>query len=254
MERNFKKVLEKTLEHEGGYVDHPQDPGGATNLGVTLRALSAFRGRKVSKKEVKALTVADVEPIYKLNYWDQVNGDSLPSGVDYVAFDGAVNSGPYRSAKWVQRAAGATADGAIGPATLKAIALKGNIPVIKKACSLRLGFVQGLNTFEVFGKGWTRRIVGVEAAAVKMAATAALTNVDAVLEAERDKAAQTATRLGQGAGGAAVAAPSAGLSVSLSPIELLTLAAFATVAIVFLLFKMNQSRQRRKAYQEALNE
>jgi lysozyme family protein len=221
---------------------------------VTIGTLSSYLGRKATKAEVKALTVAMVEPIYKKGYWDKVNGDKLPSGVDYVAFDGAVNSGPSRGAKWVQQGAGATADGAIGPATLKAITLAGSIPVIKKACARRLGFVQGLRTFDAFGKGWTRRIVGVEAGAVKMAAVAAGTDVVGVLEIERDKAGQTATRLGQGATASGASVPASVATVDLTPFELYGLVGLAAIAIIVLMVKRNQSTQRRKAYQEALEE
>lgn len=90
---NFERALALVLVHEGGYVDHPAYPGGATNLGITIGTLSDWLDRAATKAEVRALTKATVAPIYRKNYWDAVRGDDLPSGVDYCVFDFAVNSG-----------------------------------------------------------------------------------------------------------------------------------------------------------------
>ena len=94
MNRNFERALSLVLEHEGGYVDHPRDPGGATNLGITLDTLSSWLGRVATKADVLALKVSDVGPIYRRRYWDTIEGDELPDGLDYAVFDFAVNSGP----------------------------------------------------------------------------------------------------------------------------------------------------------------
>ena len=118
MKENFDKCLKMLLSHEGGFVNHPEDPGGITNLGVTKKVYDEWTGRESTEQEMRDLTPEDVAPIYKKNYWDRVKGDSLPSGLDWACFDWAVNSGSGRPAKAVQRAVGATADGAIGPATL----------------------------------------------------------------------------------------------------------------------------------------
>ena len=103
---NFERALPLVLKHEGGYVDHPNDPGGATNLGVTIGTLSSWLGRPATKAEVKALTRATVAPIYRKNYWAAIRGDELPAGLDYAVFDFAVNSGPKRAAMALQRAVG----------------------------------------------------------------------------------------------------------------------------------------------------
>ena len=79
------------LHHEGGYVNHPRDPGGETNLGVTKRVYEEFGG----EKDMKDLTVEDVAIIYKKGYWDKCKCDSLPSGLDLVVFDFAVNAGSW---------------------------------------------------------------------------------------------------------------------------------------------------------------
>tara|TARA_R110000796_G_scaffold56496_1_gene130868 strand:- start:403 stop:915 length:513 start_codon:yes stop_codon:yes gene_type:complete len=157
MKQNFDKCLAKLLSHEGGYVNHPKDPGGMTNLGVTKRVYDDWIGRESTEQEMRDLTPADVGPIYKKNYWDRVKGDDLPSGVDWCAFDWAVNSGSGRPAKAIQRAVGAAADGAIGPMTLKAVADKDPKEIIEYVFQVRQSFYESLKTFETFGRGWTRR-------------------------------------------------------------------------------------------------
>ena len=157
MKENFDKCLKMLLSHEGGFVNHPEDPGGITNLGVTKKVYDEWTGRKSTEQEMRDLTPEDVAPIYKKNYWDRVKGDSLPSGLDWACFDWAVNSGSGRPAKAVQRAVGATADGAIGPATLGLIMEKDPKFIIEYVHDVRQDFYKSLKTFETFGRGWTRR-------------------------------------------------------------------------------------------------
>jgi len=157
MKENFDKCLEMLLSHEGGFVNHPEDPGGITNLGVTKKVYDEWTGRESTEQEMRDLTPDDVAPIYKKNYWDRVKGDSLPSGLDWACFDWCVNSGSGRPAKAVQRAVGATADGAIGPATLGLIMEKDPKFIIEYVHDVRQDFYKSLKTFETFGRGWTRR-------------------------------------------------------------------------------------------------
>ena len=158
MSNKFSEALKVILHHEGGYVNHPKDPGGETNLGVTKRVYEDFGG----EKEMKDLTKEDVEPIYKKNYWDRVKGDDLPEGLDLCIFDFAVNAGPGRAAKFIQRLVGTTVDGGIGPNTLKCIddyVKKSSVDeTIEKYQSMRQEYYEGLSTFETFGRGWTRRV------------------------------------------------------------------------------------------------
>ena len=119
---NFKLCLNMLLKHEGGFVNHPSDPGGMTNLGVTKAVYDAYTNGNATEEEMRALTPIDVSPIYKKNYWDRGRCDDLPSGVDWSVFDWGVNSGMGRSAKALQRIVGVTADGGIGPMTLQAVA------------------------------------------------------------------------------------------------------------------------------------
>ena len=153
MKDNFDECLKMLLHHEGGYVNHPSDPGGETNLGVTKKVYQEWGGTK----DMKDLTVEDVAPIYKKNYWDRCKCDDLESGVDWVVFDWAVNSGTGRSAKAIQKICGATQDGAIGPKTLALIGTQNTQYVIEEFGKIRQDFYESLKTFDSFGKGWTRR-------------------------------------------------------------------------------------------------
>jgi len=158
MKRNYNKCLETILHHEGGYVNHPKDPGGETNLGVTKRVYEEWGGDKA----MKDLFVEDVAPIYKKNYWDKVKGDSLPDGLDLCVFDFGVNAGPGRSAKYLQNMIGTVADGGIGPNTLKKVDeyvdKHGLVNTIVNFQSARQSYYEQLSTFETFGRGWTRRV------------------------------------------------------------------------------------------------
>jgi len=158
MQNNWIKCLETILHHEGGYVNHPKDPGGETNLGVTKRVYEDFGGTK----DMKDLTREDVEPIYKKNYWDRVKGDDLPAGLDLCVFDFGVNAGTGRAAKYLQTMIGTVADGGIGPNTLKKLGEYvdeyGVENAIKRYQESRQKYYEDLSTFDTFGKGWTRRV------------------------------------------------------------------------------------------------
>ena len=164
MKDNFDECLKMLLHHEGGYVNHPSDPGGETNLGVTKKVYQEWGGTK----DMKDLTVEDVAPIYKKNYWDRCKCDDLESGVDWVVFDWAVNSGTGRSAKAIQKICGASQDGAIGPKTLALIGKQNTQYVIEEFGKIRQDFYESLKTFDTFGKGWTRRNKETTAKALEM--------------------------------------------------------------------------------------
>jgi len=162
--KNFRTALTKVLVHEGGYVNHPKDPGGATNQGVIQRTYDAFRdSKKLPRRSVKFLETSERDAIYKKQYWDAVGGDGLPDGIDYVLFDGAVNSGPVQSVKWVQRALRPTysgpIDGQLGMGTLAAIDATANHDhLIDLTLDRRLSFLEQLKTWPTFKKGWQARI------------------------------------------------------------------------------------------------
>ena len=161
----FDEALEHLLKHEGGWVNHPSDPGGETHMGVTKRVWEEWVGHPV--KTMKTLTPVDVAPLYKRKYWDRIKGDDLPSGVSYCVFDAAVNSGTGRAAKWLQEAVGAVPDGAIGPKTLDMVYEANPADLINRMCDIRQSFLEGLKTFETFGKGWTRRVSEVRKIALE---------------------------------------------------------------------------------------
>lgn len=167
---SFEPALTCVLKQEGGYSDHPADPGGATMMGITQEVLAEWRGHPVSKADVRALSRMEVAEIYRKRYWDAVAGDQLPAGLDLAVFDFAVNSGASRAVRSLQRVLGVEADGRIGPETLQAIAACNPAEMITRLSALRLAFLEALSTFPVFGRGWTRRVREVEAEARKLAA------------------------------------------------------------------------------------
>lgn len=158
MEASFFKSLEMVLKHEGGFVDHPEDPGGATNKGITHKTYAEFLGRPLEDvNELKNIPDEHVGLIYKKGYWDKIKGDELPAGVDFCVFDWAVNSGPGRAAKALQKAVGAAQDGAIGPKTLEAVQAADPALIVTDIAKDREEFYRSLRTFDTFGKGWLRR-------------------------------------------------------------------------------------------------
>ena len=171
MTENFPKSLEALLKHEGGYVNNPADPGGMTNLGVTAAVWALWVGHSVNEKQMRALTINDVAPLYKRKYWDACNADELVSGIDYAVFDFAVNSGVGRATKNLQTCVGLLPDGGLGPVTLATVRqYKGDAlkTLIEQYCNSRLQFLKTLKTWPVFGKGWEKRVNEVQDVALKM--------------------------------------------------------------------------------------
>ena len=171
MKQNFDECLNMLLVHEGGFVNHPSDPGGMTNLGVTKAVYEAWVGHPIDERTMRALTPAMVAPLYRKKYWDAVRGDELASGLDYATFDFAVNSGVGRAVKTLQECVGVFPDGGFGPKTMAAVSqFKGDAvkTLIEEVCDKRLVFLKLLKTWSVFGRGWERRVNEVKAEALKM--------------------------------------------------------------------------------------
>lgn len=167
----FDRALSLVLKHEGGYVNHPVDPGGATNKGVTQATYDAFRrDHRLTTQSVRHLRDDELKAIYRLRYWNAVRGDELPPGLDYCIFDFGVNSGPARAIAFLQRAVGVDDDGVIGPKTLAAVGKVDVRTTIGVICARRLSWLQTLKTWRTFGRGWSSRVAGVRREALAMAA------------------------------------------------------------------------------------
>lgn len=146
----YDKAVTLILRHEGGYVNHPNDPGGETNMGISKRAYPDL--------DIKNLTVDHVKQIYKTDYWDKVKGDELPPAVALVCFDVAVLSGPRKAAKMLQKAVGANPDGIIGNITLACVEDEDPNDIIDNMSEQRIAFYKGLKHWDTFGRGWSRRV------------------------------------------------------------------------------------------------
>lgn len=172
----FDRVIGDVLKNEGGFVNNPKDPGGATNMGITLNTLSHWQGRRATVKEVRNLHVNTAVRIYRANYWQPIRGDDLPAGLDYAVFDFAINSGPTRAAEYLQRVLGVKRDGKIGPVTLAAAKRADTVQTINRLMDARLSFMKrirhrktGALLWTTFGRGWSARIRDVRAKALSLA-------------------------------------------------------------------------------------
>lgn len=162
---NFPTSLKLTLAYEGGYSNHPRDPGAATMNGVTQAVYDDDRrDRRLPTRDVRLMTTAERDAIYRRRYWDMVRGDDLPLGVDYAVFDFAVNSGVRAASRKLQEIVGAAVDGAIGPKTVEAVrayvSSHGAVMLSDAVCSSRMAYLRSLDTFPTFGRGWTGRVMG----------------------------------------------------------------------------------------------
>jgi len=146
----IEEALKHLLGNEGGYSNNPADPGGETMYGVTSRVARSY-GYMGDMRNLPFATAID---IYRSNYWAPIKADQLPDALRFHVFDAAVNSGPSQAVKWLQRAAGVSQDGVMGPMTLAA-ASKVSAATYS---AIRLRFMTDLPTWSTFGKGWARRI------------------------------------------------------------------------------------------------
>lgn len=240
MKDNYPACLAAVLKYEGGYVNDPRDPGGATNYGVTQRVYTLWRASMgLPNKAVREIAMSEVEKIYARDYWGAINGDALARGVDLAVFDPAVNSGPARARAWLAASAGAD-----------------DLTTIKRLCAKRLSFMQALRTWSTFGKGWARRVADVEALAIKMAAG----NLSpAILNHEAAKASRSAANSKAGAkvstagtAGGTAAAHTA-VSHDLWPYLLGALVLAGAITVAVCIFRAHVDNTRAAALREASN-
>ena len=174
--RRFAECVAIVLRHEGGFVNHHADPGGATNRGITLRTLRDWRNDDaLTAEDVRALSESEAREIYLARYWNPIRGDDLPAGVDLAVFDWSVHGGPGRAARDLQAALGVAQDGAIGRQTLAALRDADPAAIVRDVCDRRLAHLQSRPHAAAFLRGWERRVSEIERDALARAARPALT-------------------------------------------------------------------------------
>lgn len=146
----FDDAFAKLIGHEGGYVNDKRDPGGETKFGISKRAYPDVN--------IASLTIEQAKVIYKRDYWDRARCDELPPVVSFQVFDTAVNSGIGQSIRFLQRAVGVADDGQVGPLTVNAVRRLNPEAVVARFNGHRLDFMTKLSNWDVFGKGWARRV------------------------------------------------------------------------------------------------
>ena len=169
MKENFDRIIPWVHQDEGEFSNDPHDTGGPTRLGITIHDYRKWTGNKnATALDVKNMSEAMVRDIYKEWYWDAVNGDELPSGVDYFMFDSGLLSGTVTASRWLQRCVGVKPDGIIGPRTLEAIRKDEPLQVLLKVEKLRRQSLRSLKQWSRYGRGWTNRVNKSKARALKL--------------------------------------------------------------------------------------
>ena len=151
---DFETAFERLIAHEGGYVNHPADPGGETNWGITKRTALAngYRG------DMRSLSRCQAKEIYRVAYWQRSRADEYDGAIGFQVFDAAVNHGIGNAVRFLQRAVGVADDGQVGPNTVAAIQSHSVTDVLACFNAERLSFYTKLRTWPTFGKGWARRV------------------------------------------------------------------------------------------------
>ena len=159
--QTFPDCIAHVLAAEGGLVNNPKDPGGVTKFGISQRSYPAL--------DIRALSLDEAKAIYQRDYWDQIQGEALPAGLDLLVLDHAVNAGPARAVRLLQHLVGVPEDGLMGPVTLAGVAIADPQDLIARYSELRLDFYRDLPTWRHFGAGWSRRVHRTRRAALAMA-------------------------------------------------------------------------------------
>lgn len=170
---NYDEALKRLLTHEGGYSNHPSDPGGPTKYGITIHDYRKYVKRDASAADVRAMPLSQAKAIYRARYWDALRCDELPAGLDYAVFDYGVNSGVARAAKVLRRLVSLPGSAQMNDVVIAAARKRDAADLVGRLCDERLAFLKGLRTWPVFGAGWSRRVAEVRRAALAMAKTKA---------------------------------------------------------------------------------
>lgn len=237
MKGNFEACIAQVKPFEGGYVNDPKDPGGETNWGISKRSYPHLNIRGLSWDTAKA--------IYERDFWRAQRCDDLPAGVDLVVLDPSINSGRARGTKWLQRALRVAQDGKIGPATIRAAQAADPVAVIRAASAARMGFLRGLGIWSRFGKGWSRRVAAIEAAAIAMVSVGAVAG-------ERELAGKAARREGARAGGAVAGGGGVASVSDLSIGPMIALGVLVLLVIVVALSRRQHQINRAAALSSAM--
>ena len=164
MNNSFEPAMRAVLDWEGGHVDDPEDPGGETRFGISKAAHP--------KVNISKLTKDKARKIYRRDYWDVCGCNDLPSGLDVIVFDTAVNCGTDRAVRWLQQAVGAKVDGIMGPKTKTAATKADPRGALREIVALRGQHYGSLETFERYGLGWMRRLTDMHQRALHLIKTA----------------------------------------------------------------------------------
>jgi lysozyme family protein len=248
---NFEAALRRLLVHEGGYSNHPSDPGGPTNFGITLRDYRKYVQSDATAADVRTMKLADAKAIYRSKYWDALNCDQLPAGVDYAVFDYGVNSGIGRSGKVLRRMLRMSDDThVVTPAVIAAVQKCEPRDLVARICAERLRFLKALRTWPVFGNGWVRRVEEVKSSALRMAATSKASQVGAQPDPAPGKGVTPLERNKQkGSTGAVIATGTVAAQQAHAggmPSWVIVLIIVVTIALAFGAWSFWRWRQRRK--------
>ena len=248
--------IRRVLASEGGYVNHPSDPGGPTNFGITIADYRRYVKPDATASDVRSMRLEEAKAIYREKYWRAMHCDDLPAGVDYCVFDYAVNSGTGRVPKVLQRVLGLGVSGRIDAGTLAAAREREPRTLITAVCDERLRFLQGLKTWPVFGNGWTRRVGEVRAAALALADRSAgrtpLRDAPATAASGKgvvpvNETARRSTAGGAIATGAAAAQQSAANGAEWIVVAIIVAAALAVAAGGWAFWRWRQKRRQEAA-------
>ncbi len=253
---SYDAALARLLAHEGGYTNHPSDPGGPTNFGITIYDYRKYVKPSATAADVKAMNVDEAKAIYRAKYWDAQRCDELPAGVDDCVFDYGVNSGIGRSGRVLRRCLNLPDHSGVVNDMVVAVALHADAKALVTAiCDERLRFLQSLRTWSVFGKGWGRRVSEVRQFSLQLADQKATTVpiADATGQQSGKGVVPVARGAQQGSTGAIAAAGAAAAQqahvsgVSAGYVLLVVASALVAAIAAYAFWHRRQQRQQQAA-------